>query len=326
MQKNQFGHHPTTHENQLVKYDTGPNGHHPVAEAEVDGIQMGVLNDGTPYLAARGLARMCGIDHAPLLRLANNWGEEALKPRGKKITSLLRDQGHPGDLLFTRIMGAYGETNAFPDTVCMALLEYYAFEAGVHCNNTAVKNYRLLARKSFRDFIYDQCNYRPENVAPNLWQPFIDRVSLLHNTVPAGYFGIFHVIQELFVTLGQNGIHSDKSFLPDISVGLAWSAYWKRINGDEKFGARIKYNHNYPSSYPQSESNPQEPWAYPEMALGVFSRWFREKYIANGKLESYLKNRSRKKLLPLNFVNKALLAFNPSSNDTHKPIKEQKRA
>lgn len=40
-----------------------------VTEVEIDGIQMGVLSDGTPYLTLRGLARMCGIDHAALLRL-----------------------------------------------------------------------------------------------------------------------------------------------------------------------------------------------------------------------------------------------------------------
>ena len=63
------------------------SGHHPkqmplfpVTEVEVDGIQMGVLSDGTPYLTLRGLARMCGIDHAALLRLANNWDEEKRNP------------------------------------------------------------------------------------------------------------------------------------------------------------------------------------------------------------------------------------------------------
>lgn len=42
----------------------------PVTEVEVDGISMGVLSDGTPYLTMRGLARMCGIDNSVLLRLA----------------------------------------------------------------------------------------------------------------------------------------------------------------------------------------------------------------------------------------------------------------
>jgi hypothetical protein len=31
--------------------------------------------------------------------------------------------------------------------------------------------------------------------------------------------------------------------------------------------------------YPQSASNPQLPWSYPENALGEFRRWFRHEYL-----------------------------------------------
>lgn len=316
MQNKQVGHHPISLSNQRDRVRNDDFGHRPIVTVEVDGIEMGVLDNGTPFLTLRGLANVCGIDHAPLLRLANNWGDEVAKPRGQKILALLHSQGHPGDFLYFRTLGKNGEQiNAFPDDVCMAILEYYAFEAERYCTDSARRHYRLLARKSFRDFIYKQCGYDPATAVPALWQPFHDRVSLLHNTVPAGYFGVFHATQDLFVTLGQNGIHSDKSFLPDISVGIAWAIHWKRIKGDEQFGVRVRYDHNYPASYPQSESNPQEPWAYPEMALGEFSRWFRENYIAEGKLETYLKGRSSKKPLPREFVNKVLLAFKPAVND-----------
>jgi hypothetical protein len=30
---------------------------HPVKQVEIDGVGMGVMNDGTPYLTARGFAR-----------------------------------------------------------------------------------------------------------------------------------------------------------------------------------------------------------------------------------------------------------------------------
>ncbi len=315
MSRTKNGQHPTSVKYQPVTRVGGQFEQHPpdslasAVQTEVDGIQMGVLTDGTPYLSLRGLARMCGVEASSILRLANNWGVEVSRPRGRTIYRLLSEQNHPADLLYIRIAGQFGDEHAFPDAVCMALLEYYAFEAGANCTQDARKNYRVLARKSFRDFIYQQCGYDPSNAVPALWQPYIDRVSLLHNSVPAGYFGVFHATQELFVTLGQNGIHSNNRFLPDISVGIAWSAHWKHINGDEKYGARIKYGHNYPVSYPQADSNPQEPWAYPESALGEFSRWFRESYIAEGKLENYLKGRNSKKPLPIEFVDKALLAF-----------------
>jgi hypothetical protein len=40
-----------------------------------------------------------------------------------------------------------------PAAVCMAMLEYYAFEARAG-NEKAAQSYRTLARKGFTDFIY----------------------------------------------------------------------------------------------------------------------------------------------------------------------------
>ena len=44
-------------------------------------------------------------------------------------------------------------------------------------------------------------------------------------------------------------------------------------------GARIEYEHNYPAYYPQAQSNPQKPWAYPDKALPAFRQWFRHEYL-----------------------------------------------
>lgn len=87
-------------QNQIVTFKNGLSEQHtqaelfPVKELEVDGVQMGVRSDGTPYLTMRGLARMCDIDHSVLNRLANNWHDERLKPRGQRIAQLLAAQGH----------------------------------------------------------------------------------------------------------------------------------------------------------------------------------------------------------------------------------------
>ena len=58
-------------------------------QAELNGIEMGVLESGVPYLSGRGLASMCGLDHTSLLEMANNWSEEKLKPRGRQINQLI---------------------------------------------------------------------------------------------------------------------------------------------------------------------------------------------------------------------------------------------
>lgn len=56
----------------------------PVKEVEVEGVAMGVLNDGTPYLTGRGLAEMCGVHHSVIQDISSDWASERLKPRGKK--------------------------------------------------------------------------------------------------------------------------------------------------------------------------------------------------------------------------------------------------
>ena len=139
------------------------------------------------------------------------------------------------------------------------------------------------------------------------------RVSLVYNKVPHGYFSVFKEIADLIVTLGQSGLHIDHTFVPDISVGSAWSKHWQANNFDETYEKRTKFEHNYPDYFPQSISNPQEPWCYPEAALGEFRRWFRAIYIGEGKFSRYLLNQSKVKALPASFAQIALEAYVPKS-------------
>lgn len=249
-----------------------------VREVEIDGIQMGVLNDGTPYLTARGLALMCGIDNSVLIRLANNWPEERHKPRGRKIAALLAHQGYTDEQLYLRTRGNGGETHAYPDAVCMAILEYYAFEADQSSHTTALRNYRLLARSSFRAFIYNRCGYDPSQQIPGSWKNFHERI-LLNDQVPVGYFSIFREIADIVVHMIQNGCPLDEHTVPDGSVGRIWSTHWQSEGMDLEFGARAKHPHNFPDWFPQSAVNPVEAWIYPVQALGAFRIWLYEHYI-----------------------------------------------
>src|SRR5688572_18196654 len=95
---------------------------HVEKEVEVDGIGMGVLTDGTAYLNARGLGRMCGIDHTLILRLGEQWKSGKEQPRVRRIREALRQQG-------VEMNKPYIETDldgvthhAYPDIVCMAVL------------------------------------------------------------------------------------------------------------------------------------------------------------------------------------------------------------
>lgn len=167
----------------------------PVKEIEVDGIQMGVLNNGTPYLTMRGLSRLCGVDSATMVRFTTNWQEERSKPRGKKIDAILQSKGLVLDKLYTTVVSQGTETHAYPDTVCMAILEYYAFEAaknGLFDSTTALQNYRALAESTLRRFIFLSVGIDPENPLRGALECFHERL-LMNDQIPLGFFSVFRV-------------------------------------------------------------------------------------------------------------------------------------
>jgi hypothetical protein len=78
----------------MANLPTSPKSQMPLAidaQIEIDGIGMGVLSDGTPFLTARGLARLCGIQHTSILDIANDWASN--RPAITKIHSLLQTHG-----------------------------------------------------------------------------------------------------------------------------------------------------------------------------------------------------------------------------------------
>lgn len=282
-------------------------------QVEIDGVGMGVLSDGTPFLTGRGLARLCGVRHFAIQELTSEWEEEVQKPRVTAIKKILESHGTVLDKPYIAVSQRSGTFFAYSDAFCLALLEYYAFDAGSNVKELAVANYRQLAGQALRDFIYTQVGYDPNAQVPDAWRQFHDRVSLTYNSVPNGYFGIFKEMADMIVTLGQAGLHIDASFVPDISVGQHWAKHWCSNAMDEQFGNRIKFEHNFPEYFPQAASNPQEPWCYPDAALGEFRRWVREDYIGAGKFAKYVTGKVQQKQLPPSFAQIAVAAY--SSDD-----------
>jgi hypothetical protein len=225
----------------------------------------------------------------------------------------LQSKGWTTEQPYIAIKQRSGIFHAYSDVVCLAVLEYYAFDQPTE---EAKRNFRILAGKALHDFIYAQVGYDPENHVPVKWRQFHDRVSLTYNSVPSGYFSVFKEISDIIVHLGQNGLTIDSTFVPDISVGIHWGNYWSEANLDEKYGERIKFEHNYPDYFPQAKSNPQLPWCYPEMALGEFKRWIRESYIKQGKFEKYLLSQVAKKALPPSFAQLAIAAYSGPDETT----------
>jgi hypothetical protein len=56
---------------------------------ERDGVDMGVLSDGTAFLSGRGLARLCGVSVSVIAELLADWNHAAKKPRIRKIKEIL---------------------------------------------------------------------------------------------------------------------------------------------------------------------------------------------------------------------------------------------
>lgn len=278
-------------------------------QREVHGIGMGVLRDGTPFLTQRGLARLCGVENAHIGNISSQWRDTAQLPRISKIKDLLAKRGVTVDAPHLEASDGSRTIYAYPDTVCLAVLEYYAFEAGANRQQDAENNFRLLAAKGLHDFIYTQVGYDPNGTIPVAWQQFHDRVTASYGKVPAGYFSVFKEVADIIVTLIRNGADVGVHFVPDISVGKAWSKHWCDGAMDDHFGARKRYPHDYPEYFPQAASNPQPAFCYPDAALAEFRRWVRQDYIGEGKFATYLSGKVRSQELPASFVQLAITAY-----------------
>jgi hypothetical protein len=263
---------------------------------------------------------MCGIAQNAIFELTNSWPDSPPRPREAKIKQILRQQGLQFEAPFLPIEKDGSTHYAYPDVVCMAVLEYYAFEAGNNCKEEAKGSYRILARRTFRDFIYQQVGYDPRQAVERVWRQFHDRVSLIHDNVPSGYFSVFKEAADIIVTLIRRGANIGSSFLPDISIGQHWGAYWLEKDMARSHGNRIRYEHYYPEYFPQSPSNPQPAFCYPESALPTFRRWMREVYLTQ-KFPAYLNSKIRQGALPSPVSAQVLSAIEESQRRRALPIR-----
>ncbi|MBB4375099.1 hypothetical protein GGD63_007943 [Bradyrhizobium sp. cir1] len=281
-------------------------------QTEIQGIEMGVLSDGTPFLTQRGLARLCGVQNAHIGTIGAEWDEEIQKPRITTIKNLLSARGQTPTAPYFDVSDEKRQVYAYPDYVCLAILEYYAFEAGANVKPEAVQNFRQLAGMALREFIYTQLGYSPSARVPDSWSLFHDRVSLVFHTVPHGYFSVFKEMSDIIVTLIRQGAQVDDKFIPDISVGQHWANHWRDTGLEAAHGERIQYEHNYPSYFPQAASNPQPAYCYPDSCLGEFRRWMRDVYLKD-KMPTYLSTKAKQGALPPSFVKLALEALSPAT-------------
>lgn len=64
-------------------------------------------------------------------------------------------------------------------------------------------------------------------------------MSLVCDSVPAGYFSVFKESADIIVTLIRAGCNIGPKFVPDISIGSVWAQYWKNEDLDQTLGVRL---------------------------------------------------------------------------------------
>ena len=170
----------------------------------------------------------------------------------------------------------------------MAIIEYYAFEAGPNVQPETLHHFRKLAETKLKDLIYAEVGFNPSGTVYDAMLPWLERVSLNFNAAPEGYFAVFNESDTLIYEMISSGVKVGPKIVPDISVGQTWAQHWLENNLESIYGQRRKYSLNYPESHPQSKANPHSAWCYPLDALGEYRRWLENKYIAGGKLDQYL--------------------------------------
>lgn len=272
---------------------------------KVNGLEMGVLSDGTVYLSGRSLADLCGVKNSSISEATTDWASGAQKT---KLAKWLAEQGFARDSLYTptTIPGVAGNvTYAYQEDVCHLVLEYYALDVG---NEQAKANFRRLARAGLRLFVYHAVGYDPSNAVPQAWRHFHDRLIL--DSAPIGFFSVFKETADFVIAAIRAGLRVDEHTVPDISVGKAWSEYWKAKGLANQHGERQRHDHNYPDYFPQATSNPQEIWVYPVQALGEFRIWMQQTYVRE-KFPAYLERKVAAGLLPPSAAEMMLLESTP---------------
>jgi len=280
-------------------------------DRDVNGVGMGVLSDGTPYLNQRGLAALCGVQNAHIGTISSQWSEDREKPRIARIKEVLKKSGYTAESAHIEIKHRGTVHYCYPAEICLAILEYYAFDAGENCQPEARDNFRLLAGSKLREMIYSQVGYDPSGKQQKRFDKWHERIELNYQSAPKGFFHVFNEAHTIIYELIVAGAEIGEKLVVDISIGTHWSKYWSEQRLSESFGERTKYPHRYPDSHPQSKSNPQESWCYPLAALGAYREWLQDYYLGAGKFKKYLEGKAKKGELPPSVAQLAISAIVP---------------
>jgi hypothetical protein len=291
-----------------------------------DGFELGVLIDGIPFASAGGLAVLCGVTTKTITDVGQYVDNDDDKFRSGKIANLLTEYDYQGDKLYEILLHDGQEIYAYSEPVCMAFLEYYAYEAGKRCTQKAKNLARALMRKSFKDFVYELVGYK-ETKRSSFSEYVLSRFLIHHDVdemrLPDGYFCLFDKMIELLqkFDLSIDYVLSDQwydvskgdvRFLePDISLGQHFS---------QLFTSDVAERQSiYDNLYVEKLSkNYRKFW---DQKL-IDAKWRLDKAITERDLRiKYIKIESIDSSLPIpeNLIDRKKYKFNPSPDSNRKP-------
>ncbi|MGB3109419.1 MAG: KilA-N domain-containing protein [Psychrobacter alimentarius] len=180
-------------------------------------------------------------------------------------------------------------------------------DVAIHLAQWCSPKFAVQVNKFIREWMQGE---NPLQKALSQWQFYIDRASLVNNSVPQNYFSVFKEAAPLMVTLIQSGVLVDDKTVPDISIGSHWATYWRKQELALEHGEPTNYQHFYPESYPQSGSNPQIVKAYPLGALSAFRIWLEGIYLPE-KFPKYMLSKLKQGHIESGTANKLIDAFSP---------------
>lgn len=295
---------------------------------EFDGIQMGVLQDGTPFLTGRGLASLCGVSPQAIFDWGSLINEDT--PRWRIMSRLLRERNFPNSEIYFVLEDHPQRPNVYIGKVCTAFLEYYAFEASLeNRKEKALSIARVLLNKTFEDFIYSLCGYKTTKLTFSEYT--LSRITHHHNIslnkipLPDGYFCLFdrmiEILQKFDLSIDYqlkeawyDTRKGDNRFLePDISLGIRFS---QMFSSDFK-----KLDDQYQSAYQQRLFNANNNNFWTKKLIGL--KWKRDKAFVEKEL---LSKHSRlfdgcdvNLPIPEHKIDRKKYSFNPSPDSGRDP-------
>ena len=210
---------------------------------------------GEPVDEGAPLAALCGVQNAHIGTISSQWNEAEPKPRIQAIKGILSKIGLEAAAAHIEVPHNGVVHYCYPAEICLAILEYYAFDAGTNCQPEARDNFRILAGTKLREMIYSQVGYDP--TGRSRFDKWHERIAMNYQSAPRGFFSVFNEAETLIYEMIVAGAPVDEKNVIDISIGRHWSKYWDDNGFNDKYGDRSKFPHRYPDSHPQSKSNPQ---------------------------------------------------------------------